>query len=281
MARTAARKKKTLGKSGHWEKQNRPAAIKSVAIGRLASVMFDAMHIDWTGISSTGPVYAVGDVHGMADLLDDLLLAIEYDAASLGVPAHVVFLGDAVDRGPDSRKVIDRLMRGPRRYGDEWLVLRGNHEQALLDGLNSDEDFEKLLLKGGVQTLLSYGLARKDMTRKMARAMIPAEHLAFLETLPLTCRTKRYLFVHAGVRPGRSLDEQAPSELMSLREPFFSAAAKLPWIVIHGHTPSSGAPVVTEGRICVDTGACMTGILTAAVIEAGKEPRFLVAKSRT
>lgn len=238
------------------------------------------MHVDWRGKLAEGPVYAVGDIHGMADLLDDLLLQIEQDAADLGQPAHVVFLGDAVDRGPDTRRVLDRLIEGPRRYGDEWLVLRGNHEQALLDGLACDDDFDKLLQKGGVQTFLSYGLARKEMSRKRAKAAMPDDHLAFMEAMPLTCRLEDYLLVHAGVRPGKALDKQSPADLMTLREPFFSQAEKLPWTVVHGHTPSAGLPVATRGRIGVDTGACMTGVLTAAVIEAGKPVRFLTARER-
>ena len=239
-----------------------------------------ALHVDWCDRLEKGPIYAVGDIHGMADLLDELLLAIEQDAADLGCPAHVIFLGDAVGRGPETRRVLDRLIAGPRRRGDEWLVLRGNHEQAFLDGLHSDADFEKLLEKGGVQTLLSYGLGRKDMTRKRALAVLPPAHVAFLEKLPLTCRTDDYLFVHAGVKPGVALTGQKPRDLMTLRQRFFSQAEKLPWTVVHGHTPSAGLPLVAKGRIGVDTGACITGVLTAAVIEAGKPVRFLNARRR-
>ncbi len=282
MARPGASKDRA--ESSRGRKSKRAAGKKTAARKRvyatflkLARMMKRNIHIDWRYMDEDLPIYAVGDVHGMADLLDRMLGLIKEDAARLGVPAHVVFLGDAVNRGPDSRQVIERLLAGPRQSGDEWLVLRGNHEQALLDALRDDEDFETFLHKGGVQTLQSYGISRKHMTRKEVRDSLPEDHVAFLSSLPLTCRTRTHLFVHAGIRAGKALKQQSPKDLMTLREPFFSASAKLPWIVVHGHTPSAGRPVVAKGRIGVDTGACMTGILTAAVICNGKPPRFLTA----
>ncbi|MCC2096032.1 MAG: serine/threonine protein phosphatase [Hyphomicrobiales bacterium] len=282
MARLEASKDKAESGSGRKLKDaagKQADARKSVysTFLKLARMVNRNVHIDWRELDDNLPVYAVGDVHGMAHLLDRMLDLIEDDSAQLGVAAHVVFLGDAINRGPNSRQVIERLVGGPRRPGDEWLVLRGNHEQALLDGLRDDEDFEKFLQKGGVQTLQSYGISRKHMTRKDVRTALPKDHVAFLGSLPLTCRTRSHLFVHAGVRAGRSLKQQAAKDLLTLREPFFAEAAKLPWTVVHGHTPSAGRPVVAKGRIGVDTGACMTGVLTAAVIQNCLPPRFLTA----
>ena len=243
------------------------------AVSILDRTMMQSLHIDWSDRAEEGPIYAVGDIHGMAGLLDAILLEIEADAANQATPARIVFLGDAVNRGPDSRQVIERLIAGPRRYGDEWLILRGNHEQSLLDALKSDAAFERFLQKG-LQTMQSYGLTRKQMTRKGLRGALPAEHRAFLENMPLTCRTKDYVFVHAGVRPGKALQDQKAEDLMTLREPFFSRAEKLPWTVVHGHTPTAGHPLVAKGRIGIDTGACMTGVLTAVAIYSGQAPRF-------
>ncbi|MGE3247618.1 MAG: metallophosphoesterase family protein [Beijerinckiaceae bacterium] len=241
----------------------------------------DGRHVDWRTDMVDGPIYAVGDIHGMAGLLERLLAEIARDADDLGAHARVIFLGDAINRGPESKKVMERLLAGPDRNGDIWLALRGNHEQALLDALQNEDSFERFLEKGGVQTLLSYGLARKEMTRKAMRKALPADHLDFISSLPLTCRTRTHVFVHAGIKPGKSVKHQDPTDLMTLREPFFSHAEELPWTVVHGHTPSSGRPVVARGRIGVDTGACMTGILTAAVIEGDAQPRFLSVRDGT
>lgn len=277
MARLAAKKKKVRQRAAKKSEFSQQTNKSHDAVKKLERILNRAIHVDWKDYE--GPVYAVGDVHGMLELLDDLLLEIEADAANLGIPARVVFLGDLINRGPDSRQVIERLLAGPRRYDDEWLVLRGNHEQSLLDALQSEAEFEKFLQKG-VLTLQSYGLGRKDMTRKGLRAALPDTHRNFLENLPLTCRTKEFLFVHAGIRPGTKLDNQRPEEMMTLREPFLSQAGDLPWTVVHGHTPTPGLPVIAAGRIGVDTGACLSGVLTAAVVEFGKAPRFLAAKSR-
>ncbi len=220
-------------------------------------------------------LYAIGDIHGMADLMDALIASIETDSQEAGLPATLVFLGDAINRGPASRRVIERLMAGPRRAGDCWIVLRGNHEQILLEGLQDRATFQKFLAKGGVETLRSYGLAGNHMSMESARTAIPPDHLSFIAGLPLTYQRGNYLFVHAGVEPGKPVEAQAPEKLMTIRKPFLSGAARLPFTVVHGHVPSRGAPVVGRGRIGVDTGAVTTGILTAVAIEKKRKPRFL------
>jgi serine/threonine protein phosphatase 1 len=236
-----------------------------------------ALHLDFTDSLDNAIVYAVGDIHGMSRLLDDLISGIEVDAANHGRPALVIFLGDVVNRGPASREVVERLLAGPRRLGDRWIVLRGNHEQAFIDALRDEASFNRFLRKGGIQTMLSYGLKRKDMTLGAMRAHVPREHLIFLNSLPLTCRIGELLFVHAGVERGKALEDQAPESLMNIREPFLSSRHDLPFTIVHGHVPSAGLPVLADGRICIDTGAVTTGVLTAAVFQDDRPPRFMRA----
>jgi len=152
--------------------------------------------------------------------------------------------------------------------------LCGNHEISLLEALSSDDAFDRFVPKG-LNTLRSYGLGRDSINRKALKAALPSAHRHFLEALPLTCRTRSHLFVHAGVRPGRPLKRQKVADLTTIRDPFFEGATGLPWTVVHGHTPTSGRPFVGGNRICIDTGACITGVLTAVAITEGEKPRFL------
>ena len=208
-----------------------------------------------------------------------MIATIESDAAGRQRVATVVFLGDVINRGPDSAGVVARLLEGPSRAGDRWITLRGNHEQALLDGLEDAAAWPRFLGKSGGATLRSYGL-KETASPAQARETIPASHLAFLRATPMTYRRGAYVLVHAGVRPGRPLEAQDPETLMNIRRPFFEGAARLPFTVVHGHSPSAGAPVVAPGRIGLDTGAVVTGVLTAAALEADAPPRFLTAATR-
>jgi serine/threonine protein phosphatase 1 len=221
-------------------------------------------------------VYAVGDIHGMDDLLAELIVAIEADAAAWGLPATIIFLGDLVNRGSKTRQVIERLMAGSRQAEHRWIVLRGNHEQVMLDAVTREMRFKRWLKMGGRATLESYGGTRKDETPEGACRLINPAHLAFLAGLPLTHVEGEYLFVHAGVHPGVPLDRQEAETLLTIRGRFLSQPHRLPFTVIHGHTPTNGAPLLGPGRIGVDTGAYFTGVLTAVAI--GPEPgtrRFL------
>ena len=222
-------------------------------------------------------LYAVGDVHGCRGLLEAMLATIESDAAGRGRAPTVVFLGDVINRGPDSAGVVARLLEGPSRPGDRWITLRGNHEQALLDGLADGPAWRRFLDKSGGATLRSYGLS-ETAGRAKAHAAIPDAHVAFLRATPLTYRRGGYVLVHAGVRPGRPLEAQDPETLMNIRRPFFEGAARLPFTVVHGHSPSAGAPVIAPGRIGLDTGAVVTGVLTAAALEDDAPPRFLTVR---
>jgi serine/threonine protein phosphatase 1 len=223
-------------------------------------------------------VYGVGDVHGMNDLLGALLAAIEADATALGLPATVVFLGDVVNRGAQTRQVLDRLVAGPTRPGDRWIVLRGNHEQMMLDALTpgGSGSFQRWLKMGGEQTLASYGCARKRATPDRGRDLVGANHIRFLTELPLMHIAGDTLFVHAGVEPGVPLQRQEAGKLLTIRGRFLKQPHGLPFTVVHGHTPTNGRPRLGPGRIGVDTGAYFTGILTAVVIESNHGSRRFI-----
>jgi len=228
--------------------------------------------------------YAVGDIHGMSGLLDQLIDLIEADAAIGDDRAVVVFLGDLVNRGPSSRQVIERLIEGPRRSGDVWITLRGNHDQLLIDAVSgkSEAAFRQWMQKGGLETLASYGVSKKEASLARARRAIPPSHLRFLEGLPFSYRAGDHFFVHAGIDPRRPLDRQSEAAMMTIRDPFHRGAHLLPFTVIHGHVPSPGGPVVAPNRIGIDTGAYSSGVLTAVALREGRQPGFLKTnKERT
>jgi serine/threonine protein phosphatase 1 len=235
--------------------------------------------IDASAAGSDSLIYAIGDVHGMNDLLVRLLAAIEADAGERGLPATVIFLGDVVNRGAQTRQVLDRLVAGPTRVDDRWIVLRGNHEQTMLDALSANRQvaFRRWLKIGGAQTLASYGCTQKKVTPDSARQLIDPGHVRFLAELPLMHVVGDYLFVHAGVEPGVPLDRQDASTLMTIRGRFLRKSHGLPFTVVHGHTPTDGQPRLGPGRIGVDTGAYFTGILTAVAIEPDQRGRRFIS----
>lgn len=221
--------------------------------------------------------YGVGDIHGMRAELDRLLEMIDADANSMAREATVVFLGDLVNCGPASRQVLERLIEGPRGCGHRWITLRGNHDQLFIDAIagKSKAAFELFMRKGGAATLASYGVSRKEASLARARRAVPAEHLRFLESLPFSYVNGDYLFVHAGIDPHRPLDKQSEKAMLTICAPFLREAHRLPCTVVHGHVPSAKGPVVAAGRICVDTGAHATGVLTAVALCEGNPARFL------
>ena len=228
--------------------------------------------------ASPAPIhYGIGDIHGMRAALDRLLDMIEVDAEAQARPATLIFLGDLINRGPSSLQVLELLIEGPRRTGHHWIVLRGNHDQLFLDALGgkSSAAFDELMRKGGVETLASYGLRKKDISLGRARRAVPEQHLRFLEGLPYCYANDGYFFVHAGIDPDRPLEEQCEKRMMTIREPFLRKAHRLRCTVVHGHVPCVRGPMVAPGRIGVDTGAHMTGILTAVALCDEMPPRFL------
>ena len=218
--------------------------------------------------------YGVGDIHGRLDLLEQLLGIIEDEIAKR--PARkvlLVFVGDLIDRGPDSAPVIERL-RTYRRPGVRTVFLLGNHEEVLLRILAGEADLiAKWRLFGGAQCLASYGLDAEKLTGlsdedalALVRGAIPKEHVEFLESFDDSCRFGDYLFVHAGIRPGVEFDQQRQSDLRWIREPFLLDETDHGFVVVHGHTIRPKVEM-RPNRIGIDTGAYKSGVLTALGIE--------------
>jgi serine/threonine protein phosphatase 1 len=217
-------------------------------------------------------VYAVGDVHGRYDLLTRLLGEIVADSRSSGRadgPPLLVFLGDYVDRGPDSAKVVEALIQLKAKPDFEVRVLKGNHEAGLLDFLADPIGPPHWLNFGGVETLRSYGVAGEVLDGGDLQAMgeafrrrLPQRHLDFLQSLELFTVVGDYAFVHAGVRPGTPVDAQEEKDLLWIRDDFLTAPGPLDKVIVHGHTPTL-EPQLLRHRLGVDTGAYATGVLTA------------------
>lgn len=225
-------------------------------------------------------VYAVGDIHGRLDLLDGLHRRMTADARSRGdVRPVAVYLGDYIDRGPRSREVVESLINNPLE-GFKTVHLKGNHEDMMLTFLDEPESGPRWLANGGFATLASYGVENAPcdaegliQTAKALAEALPPTHLRFLSSLSLTHRIGDYVFVHAGVRPGIALDEQSEEDLIWIRGPFLTSDADHGAVVVHGHTPGP-RPIVKANRICVDTGAYATDVLTCVILE-GDDRRFL------
>lgn len=228
--------------------------------------------------------YAIGDIHGQLDLLIEAHARIAADRALTGdLEAPVVHVGDLVDRGPDSRGVIQHLLAG-QIAGQPWIVLKGNHDRMFLrhldgqrdPGLRAELDYLNPRI-GGAATLASYGLA-PGTPPLAARRAVPEGHRAFLADLPLFWQRGEVLFVHAGLRPGVAMAEQAETDLLWIRAPFLDHAGQFDWLVVHGHTHLD-APRHYGNRVNIDSGAAYGGPLTAIVIE-GREVHVLGESGR-
>ena len=226
-------------------------------------------------------VYAVGDIHGRRDLFEVLVEAIEADdTAAEPAETTVVLLGDLVDRGSDSAGVI-ALARAWQNRRDV-RILGGNHEEMFLRSFDELEMFRHFLRHGGRDTALSYGIDRSafisadlEEAQRLMRDHVPAEDIAFLEGFEDMVTIGDYLFVHAGIDPRLPLDGQRPRDLRWIREPFLSHRDSHGPVVVHGHTISD-EPEDCGNRIGIDTGAFMSGRLTALVLE-GTGRRYLEA----
>ena len=217
-------------------------------------------------------VYAIGDIHGERRLLERLLERIAEDIAATqasGARPLLVFLGDYVDRGHDSRGTLERLSSRPLA-GVDCRFLAGNHEQAMMDFLEKPETSADWLHFGGVETLASYGVrvsaggggSHLRGLRDRLAERLPEAHRRFLGALEPSFALGGYLFVHAGIRPGRRLDRQKLDDLLWIREPFLSSTRRHERVVVHGHTVVD-RPELLPNRIGIDTGAYATGVLTA------------------
>lgn len=216
-------------------------------------------------------VYAVGDIHGCLDQLKVLQEGILQDAAeSSAARKVVVYLGDYVDRGPDSRGVIDHLIEQPLE-GFKSIHLMGNHEQFMLDFLRDSDVMRIWLLNGGDETLRSFDVnpftGGPDGLQNALREALTAKEQKFLRNLRLSHTEGDYHFVHAGVKPGVALDAQDPHDLLWIRDEFLGSKEDFGKIIVHGHSPRA-KPEEPANRINVDTGAVYGGPLTAVVLEA-------------
>lgn len=272
----------TTGAAAHGGSGRPHRSIFAQAIGR----MFGARGAEDRGgqhptfaVPDGIRVYAVGDIHGHLDLLERMQRLIDDDLAAHPADRAIeVYLGDYVDRGPDSAGVVEALA-GPPAEGLERICLIGNHEDFLLQFLDEPLILQNWLDNGGHATLASYGVAadpvaaEPDEVVSAFRAALPEHHVRFFHDLALGHRVGDVLFVHAGIRPGVPIEAQDPHDLMWIRSPFLGYDGPLPVRVVHGHTPVR-EPIVTPYRIGIDTGAFATGILTCAVLE-GADVRFL------
>lgn len=225
-------------------------------------------------------IYAIGDIHGRADLLDMMAGEIEADLSSTPVAAaSAVFLGDYVDRGPHSSRVLERLAR--RDFPVPFVALRGNHEQMFLNFLAEPAYLATWRQFGGLEALHSFGVDLRDARdgrgyehahAGLIEAMSP-EARTFLEQTATSFQAGDYFFCHAGVRPNVPLAAQQDKDLMWIRDDFLRSPAYHGKVVVHGHTPV-GEPEERPNRINIDTGAYVSGRLTCLVLE-GQSRRFL------
>lgn len=222
-------------------------------------------------------IYAIGDVHGQREMLAAAHARIAEDRRRVRDPdAPVVHLGDLVDRGPDSRGVIEDLVAGQAR-GEPWIALCGNHDRMFASHLGIGAPPEIPFAAwasesmGGAATCHSYGVRATALigdllVRRRLKAAVPEAQIAFLRDLPLTYETPDLLFVHAGIRPGLSLSEQIEHDLLWIRDAFLHDTRDHGRLVVHGHTPVR-TPMHCGNRVNLDTGAGFDRALTAAVFE--------------
>jgi len=218
-------------------------------------------------------IYAIGDIHGRADLLSAIFTRVDYSLKANPVKEAVhVLLGDYIDRGPNSREVIDALIA--RRRQHMMICLKGNHESYAIRFLSDPCVLSEWKQVGGINTLLSYGVKpstrddpkqRQDVAAAFRQAL-PESHQRFLQSLALSFTSGDFFFTHAGVRPGTPLSEQREHDLLWIREDFLLHEEDFGKIIVHGHTPTK-MPDVRPNRINIDTGAYATGLLTCLVLQ--------------
>jgi len=216
--------------------------------------------------------YVIGDIHGRLDLLERMIDLINLDIRTRGDEALIVTLGDYIDRGPNSREVLDCLLGNP--FAGKYVALKGNHEallQRFLDDPAIGPDWWRL---GGVATLRSFGIEIKSrMTRRgfariatQLREALTEQQREFLQSLKTSFIVGGYFLCHAGVRPGVPLEGQKEDDLLWIRDEFLSSEIDFGKIIVHGHTPVR-EPEVRANRINIDTAAFLSERLTCAVLE--------------
>jgi serine/threonine protein phosphatase 1 len=213
-------------------------------------------------------IYAIGDIHGCNRQLANLYaeIAADWEARPIA-SALLLHIGDYVDRGADTAGVIERLVQGCPIPGMDMVNIMGNHESTMLEALSGERAAgTDWLFAGGKAALQSYGIDPEG-PRDVWTSIIPHSHQDFLRNLVLMHREGGYAFIHAGVRPGIALENQARDDLLRSRQPFLYSEIDFGAVVVHGHTPVK-APVVRHNRIAIDTGAVFGGKLTAVVLES-------------
>jgi serine/threonine protein phosphatase 1 len=227
----------------------------------------------------TGPndrIYAIGDVHGRVDLLRNVLEAVDSDIRHHPDRRCItVLLGDYIDRGPDSKGVIEML--AARMQSRPTACLMGNHELMLLRFLQDPESWDAWSASGGIPTIISYGIRppqwpTSDQKLELARALasaLPQHHYTFLVNLPFVFESGDILCVHAGLKPGVPVERQQPEDLTWIREEFLAYRGDFGRFIVHGHTPVE-EPDIRCNRINIDTGAYATGRLSCVILENEK-----------
>ena len=223
-------------------------------------------------------IYCIGDIHGCYDLLKQLTNRIEEDTHGFIGHVIVIYLGDFIDRGTSSKKVIDFLLTN-RQSHIEYVFLRGNHEQMLLDFLTEGHIARAWLSYGGIATLASYEVyvakipTKPEDFRQLQKQLsdnLPAEHYQFLRNTLLCYSLGDYFFVHAGINPNHPLAKQMPEDLLSIRNKFTRVKTPFEKIIVHGHTITA-TPELLANRMGIDTGAYKSGVLTCLVLEANQQ----------
>ncbi len=217
-------------------------------------------------------LYVVGDIHGRLDLLERMIEAIRDDAGQHGANSLTVTLGDYIDRGPNSRGVIERLARNP--FPGHYVALKGNHEAMLEAFLDQPSMFGRWRQVGGLETLHSFGIPvtsvmmgrNINQAAERLRVALSPQHMEFFTSLRTSLTVGHYFLCHAGVRPGVPLDVQSENDLLWIRDEFLGCEMDFGKIIVHGHTPIKEAEVLSN-RINIDTGAFATGRLTCIVLE--------------
>lgn len=221
-------------------------------------------------------IYAISDIHGCAEQLQQMFTVIDRDLTTIGAKRAIhVFLGDYIDRGPESRRTIELLIERGRRH--ESVFLKGNHEAFLLNVLQDPSLLPDWKQYGGLQTLASYGLRpplnpnvdeQEELIREFA-ATIPAHQMHFFAGLRLRFVCGDFFFAHAGVRPGVPLAKQQEEDLLWIRDEFLASKQNFGKYIVHGHTPVR-EPDIRPNRANIDTGAYATGNLTLLVIQGDR-----------
>ena len=223
-------------------------------------------------------IYAIGDIHGRDNLLEKMHARIETDPyrPADAEPPLVIHIGDYIDGGPDSDKVLDRLIRGSSKF--KTICLMGNHEALMLECLNTDDRdvWWNWISNGGDKTLDAYGVSNRfgGYDPKDLSEALGAERIKWLKNLPLYHLSDPYLFVHAGIVPDIPLEQQKKKDMLWIRSRFLNSDVTHPYIVVHGHTQTI-EPELRANRIGIDTGEARPKTLTAVCLSASTEPRFM------